>query len=101
MSLEEVLAEKIRAILRRSAARDVYDIWFLIERLGVRVDVDAVKAKLSFYGSTLLPSQIIEKVETRAEHWEAELRPLIFGELPTFNQVVQALKKSLGVSRDV
>jgi predicted nucleotidyltransferase component of viral defense system len=95
MRLEEVLAEKVRAILRRNAARDVYDAWFLIEKLGVRVNTELVHAKLAFYSSTFSPTQLLEKVETHRDHWEPELRPLIFGEIPSLNQVILTLRKSL------
>lgn len=95
MRLEEVLAEKVRAILRRNAARDVYDAWFLIERLGVKVNIELVHAKLAFYNSVFSPTQLMEKVETHRDHWESELRPLIFGEIPSLNQVILTLRKSL------
>ncbi len=95
MSLEEVVTEKIRAILRRNAARDVYDTWFLIERLGVRVNTELVNAKLSFYNSTFSPTQLIDKVEAHREQWEAELRPLIFGEPPSFDRVVSTLRRGI------
>lgn len=95
MSLEEALAEKIRAILKRNAARDVYDAWFLIEKLGVKVNTELVKAKLNFYNSPFSPSQLTDRIETHRGNWERELRPLIFGELPSFNQVVHTLRSSL------
>jgi predicted nucleotidyltransferase component of viral defense system len=94
MRLEEVLAEKVRAILRRNAVRDVYDAWFLIERLGVEVDTELVNTKLAFYNSTFSPTQLIKRVEAHRDHWEPELTPLIFGEPPSFNQVAHTFERS-------
>jgi len=56
MSLEEMLAEKIRATVIRAKARDVYDIWFLLEK-GIKVDLNLVNQ--------------MEK------SWERELRPIV------------------------
>ena len=41
-SLEEVLAEKFRALLRRTRARDVFDIWFLLKHHGDALDTAGV-----------------------------------------------------------
>lgn len=48
LSKEEILAEKIRAVLTRKKGRDWYDLWFLLSR-GVKLDNDLVKKKLKYY----------------------------------------------------
>ena len=37
MSLPEILAEKVRAVMTRNKARDVYDLWFLLD-IGVMLN---------------------------------------------------------------
>ena len=37
-SLEEVLVEKMRCVMQRAAARDFYDIWYLLEEHGMEPD---------------------------------------------------------------
>ena len=41
-ALEEILAEKFRALLRRTRARDLFDIWFLLKHRRESLDLPAV-----------------------------------------------------------
>lgn len=45
---EEILAEKIRAILTRHKGRDLFDFWFLMSK-GVKVNVKYVQKKMDWY----------------------------------------------------
>ncbi|MBM3282837.1 nucleotidyl transferase AbiEii/AbiGii toxin family protein [Candidatus Gottesmanbacteria bacterium] len=45
LSAEEILAEKIRAFLTRAKGRDIFDLWFLLEK-GTFVNIDLVCKKL-------------------------------------------------------
>ncbi|MBI2151670.1 nucleotidyl transferase AbiEii/AbiGii toxin family protein [Candidatus Woesearchaeota archaeon] len=45
MDEEEILAEKIRTLLRRIEPRDLYDVWMLLNK-GTRIDVALLKSKL-------------------------------------------------------
>ncbi len=47
MSEEELLAEKIRAILSRNNARDVYDLWYLIGK-NIKLNKDFVEQSLIY-----------------------------------------------------
>lgn len=44
--LEEMLAEKMRALLRRRYARDVYDLWFLFKHHAREMDLRAARRAL-------------------------------------------------------
>lgn len=44
--LEEMLAEKMRALLRRRYARDVYDLWFLFKHHANEMDMKAARHAL-------------------------------------------------------
>lgn len=48
LSKEEVVAEKIRAILNRKKERDLYDLWFLLSK-GIKINKGLVQEKLSYY----------------------------------------------------
>ncbi|KKR03040.1 MAG: hypothetical protein UT26_C0011G0022 [Microgenomates group bacterium GW2011_GWC1_39_12] len=49
LSKEEILAEKIRAVVNRKKARDVYDLWYLLHT-GTVCTKKMIEKKLSFYG---------------------------------------------------
>jgi len=76
LSPEHLLAEKVRALLVRAKARDLYDIWLLIEQ-GVHLDGDLSGQKLKLYEMNLTPA-VVEAALTRARaDWERDLRPLL------------------------
>ena len=45
LSNQEILAEKIRALLTRAKGRDIFDLWFLLEK-GINIDSHLVNKKL-------------------------------------------------------
>lgn len=47
-SAEEILAEKVRAILSREQGRDYYDLWFLLAH-GTAIREDFISEKLKYY----------------------------------------------------
>jgi len=49
MSKEEIISEKIRAILTRDKGRDIYDLWYLLSS-GSAINQDWVKNKFAYYG---------------------------------------------------
>jgi predicted nucleotidyltransferase component of viral defense system len=95
MSLEEVAAEKIRAIMTRNASRDLYDLWFLVKKLGVKVNRNYVEKKLAFYGLEFSFRVFEQKLEEHGKAWNKELKPLIFGPLPTYDEVIHQVIRSL------
>jgi hypothetical protein len=48
MDWQEVLAEKIRAFLYRLKGRDVYDLWFMLQK-GVELDWEMINRKTALY----------------------------------------------------
>lgn len=62
LSAQEIMAEKIRAILTREKGRDVYDLWLLLSK-GIVLDDELVLEKLKYYNMgkddlSLLPQRI-------------------------------------------
>ena len=61
LSAEEILSEKIRAILKRAKAWDLFDIWFLMSK-GVSLNWDMVGKKMEFYGEAITFEELISKI---------------------------------------
>ncbi len=76
MHLEEILAEKVRAIMTREKARDVYDLWFMMKK-GVSMNTGLIKRKLEFYGAEFHRDYFLESIHEREKIWLKELGPLI------------------------
>lgn len=86
MRAEEILAEKARAIFTRNKPRDLYDMWFLLEK-GVLMDLRLVNRKLAAYGTRFDAKKFAERVEGMSKLWRVDLKNLIMGELPEFDTV--------------
>lgn len=91
MDVEEVFAEKIRAIITRKpvtkSERDIYDLWFLMSKYNLKINKETLKLinkKLSFYkmkfDKNVFDKKLIEKKSSFKD-----LSNLIFGELKDFN----------------
>lgn len=93
MNLNEVSAEKIRAILTREKERDIYDLYFLVHRKGVVFDKELINKKLDFYKIEFDSAIFLETLRGRKKLYSRELKPLILGELPAFNIVCDELEK--------
>ena len=52
MNLNEVGAEKVRAILTRQKARDVHDLYYLLEKKKIVFDGKLVDKKLAYLGKS-------------------------------------------------
>ena len=76
ISLEHLLAEKVRALFMRSKARDVYDIWLLTNQ-GVRMNQALVRKKLMLYDVSLSKANLNGALEKAKADWTRDLRPLL------------------------
>ena len=85
MQEKEILAEKIRAIMTRNKARDVYDLWFLINK-NINFDNEFVEKKLDYYKDKWDKKEFINKLKLKESIWETELKPLL-NKLPSFDAV--------------
>ena len=97
--IEEVLAEKIRALIQRSytAPRDFYDIWYLSKHfteLDYKPVVKAFHKKLAFKGHSFKGiKQLINPEHDKhlSAAWKNSLAHQIPGELPPFETVKDEL----------
>ena len=81
---EEILAEKIRAILTRYKARDVYDLNELLLN-GINVDFELVNKKLKTYNKVFEITEFEMKLEEKRSIYNEEIKRLtnIFDDFET------------------
>jgi predicted nucleotidyltransferase component of viral defense system len=85
MDLKEILAEKVRALMWRGKARDLYDLWFLLKK-NVTPDVDLINKKLEYYNLKFNKEEFFQKIKDIEKVWEKELKPLV-NVLPSFETI--------------
>ena len=91
MNLDEVGAEKVRAILTREKARDVYDLHYLICRKKIKFDRGLINKKLDSYHMDFDPAEFIDKLGQTGRAYTMELKQTILGELPEFEDVQKCI----------
>ena len=72
---EEILAEKIRAIITRYKARDVYDLNELLIN-GVKINLGLVNKKLKTYNKTFNKKEFQEQLEEKRKIYDEEIKRL-------------------------
>ena len=95
MNLDEVGSEKVRAIRTREKGRDIYDLYYLIRNKGIKFDVGLANRKLAFYGISFDSEQFLQELGTRSKLYSTELKFLVFGEIPDFDEVKSYIGKWL------
>jgi len=76
MRLEEVAAEKVRAIMTRNEPRDVYDLYLLVKK-GAIIHDYLVRRKLEGYAEFSL-EKFEEQINKKEGAWNKELEDLLF-----------------------
>lgn len=61
MDWREILAEKIRAFLYRLKGRDVYDLWFMLQK-GVELDWKMINRKTAFYDMKTSLQDLMDRI---------------------------------------
>lgn len=87
MQEEEILAEKVRAILTRQKPRDVYDLWFLLTKKNIVFDPNLIDKKLALYDLRLDLTELRNRIERVKGLWEIDLKNLMIGELQKFDKI--------------
>ncbi|MDD5317840.1 MAG: nucleotidyl transferase AbiEii/AbiGii toxin family protein [Candidatus ainarchaeum sp.] len=86
MSLEEVAAEKVRAILTRRKARDAFDLAYLIGRKRAAFNPEIIREKLEWYKLPFSTAALSSSLKITGKQWKKELGPIVFGKLPEFSE---------------
>ena len=97
MDLDEVAAEKIRAIMSRIKARDVYDLYYLIKTKNVKFNRELVEAKLEYIGKNFSPEGFMDALKGKSEIFEKELSGMVFRPLPSFEEASDIIGRWSGI----
>ncbi|RPH61774.1 MAG: nucleotidyl transferase AbiEii/AbiGii toxin family protein [Chloroflexi bacterium] len=95
LSPEHLMAEKVRALLVRNKARDMYDIW-LLKNQGISINKELVEQKLKLYELTVTRSVLNAALLKAKGEWDRDLRPLLPQNI-LWDDVAGQLEKDWGV----
>lgn len=87
MALDEVGAEKVRAIFTRKKARDVYDLQYLITKKKIKFEENLINSKLEYYKMKFSNTLFLKSVSDHQGYYNKELKSFVFGELPKFDEI--------------
>lgn len=90
MPLNELFAEKVRALLTREKARDVYDVWFLLQK-GVKLNAQEINKKLKKSGIVFSKKMLILGIDEKEKSWKSDLSSMLMGELPDFKIIKESI----------
>jgi Uncharacterized conserved protein len=96
MALDEVAAEKVRAIMSRNKARDVYDLYYLIKEKGIKFNPDLTNKKLAYLGKSFSREEFIEELNRKEDIFERELKGILFVKPPDFNEAKHIIEDWVG-----
>ncbi|MFB6191633.1 MAG: nucleotidyl transferase AbiEii/AbiGii toxin family protein [Candidatus Nanohaloarchaea archaeon] len=92
---EEILAEKIRAVVTRKQARDLYDIYHLLKK-SVSIDPELLQDKLDYYNLEYSPESVLKEARKLEKSWDS-LETLVYSNTPEFQEAIDALEENLEV----
>jgi len=101
MSLEEIMAEKVRAITYTPRPRHLYDIWYMLEKKNVQVISALVNSKISFYKEVFNIEKFKESVNGLDKKWKQDLGHLLAVVPPIEDvrpTVIHAIEKAIAKS---
>ena len=93
MNLDEIFAEKVRTILTRTKARDVFDLRFLLHK-GVYIDEHLVNEKLREYNLKYSKPALVDKLKAVKSIWQNELSQLV-KVVPEFDEMMKQIRERL------
>jgi uncharacterized protein len=76
MNEEEILAEKVRAIMTRNKSRDLYDLYYLLKK-NICINMELINKKLCFYNLKYSKKKFIVALKSKEKIWETELKHLV------------------------
>lgn len=95
LKAEEIMAEKVRAVLARTKGRDIFDLWFLLSKK-ILVDWDLVNDKMKIYNESSNLKRLINSIEKASQkEIEFDLRKF----LPTSHRNILPKIKDLTLEK--
>lgn len=93
-SLEEITAEKIRALFERVRPRDLYDVWNLWRKVNIKKVLHILQEKCNFKGVKIDTQSLINRKDDFEHAWENSLKHQL-KELPDFDQTFIELLETI------
>lgn len=94
MSLEEIMSEKIRAIIYSPQPRHLYDIWYLLNKK-IGVNPELVNKKIALYNKEFNFDTFIKSINGLKKDWEGDLNALLPQDPPKFDKVLSIVTKTV------
>jgi predicted nucleotidyltransferase component of viral defense system len=96
--LEEIAAEKLRCVIQRVQCRDIYDLYRLVDDMGVSLDEVRPLFERKAEAKSLDPSTFSDRFEDRAvryrTRWDTEM-PEHLADVPRFEDVLRGVRRQL------
>jgi len=94
LQLEELIAEKIRAIIQRNKPRDYLDIYYILykENFDFKSVIDIAKQKLKLYNDKFDIKGIFNNLDIVRSLWEQDLRDIL-PYIPDFDKVINKISQ--------
>ena len=93
MQPEEILAEKVRAIMSRNKPRDVFDLGFLLNK-GIKFDITFVNKKLEYFKEKFSKKLFIGKVMEKEPIWKKEISNYLPA-VPAFDEIIKGIRNQI------
>lgn len=93
MSKEEILAEKVRAIMTRDRPRDFYDLWYLLSH-GVGIREDWINEKMAYYKVKFTKETFFEALKKYEKIW-SKMSELV-KDVPDFKEAILLIREKFG-----
>ncbi len=94
MNIEEILAEKIRALLMRGFPRDLYDVWYLLSVKDISINQELLLTKLDNVNLKFDKKILFHQIKKIEKDWDNEMGMLISAH-PPFKEVFKELKSKV------
>ena len=91
---EELVAEKIRALIQRNKPRDYLDIYYILSKNEIKFGtiIKLAKQKLKSVNDFYDINRIFNNLDLVKTSWEQDLRGLI-PNVPNFDEVIKKIRK--------
>lgn len=96
MAVEEILAEKMRALVYAHKPRHLYDVWYLFQQ-GIKLDFDLINLKLAFYNESFSLEKIKNSIDKTKDAWNRDLNPLL-STVPPFVKISKSVIQNIETS---
>lgn len=86
MSIEEIMAEKVRAVIYSGAPRHLYDLNYLFNKR-ISLNPELVRTKISLYNEDFSIEKFRKNMDGMAKEWVKDLAPFLPQDPPSFDEV--------------